>query len=170
MMPTKSVAILFTAALALAAASVVGAQSAGGVAATPTIAVGEPDPTAHRLPVHPQQQEQQVEATFDAWDVDHNGSLSKQEFINGWRQLRQEGAVLQQLRAQFNALDVDKSGSLDAHEYAQMALVKRLGKSAPSFSSFDANKNGRLEFAEYVNAVRQLTAAKPATATTAKQP
>jgi Ca2+-binding EF-hand superfamily protein len=169
MMPNKSVALLFTAALALAAASVVVAQNAG-VAAKPAIAVGEPDPTAHRLPAHPPQ-EPQVDAVFNAWDTDHNGSLSKQEFIAGSQQLRRESAVAQQLHAQFNTLDADKSGALDAHEYAQMQLIKRAGASAPSFSSFDANKNGRLDFAEYVKVVRQLAAkSAPATTAPAKKP
>jgi hypothetical protein len=155
---------------ALCAAQNVGAQSAKpAVAAKPTIAVGEPNPTAHRLPAHPAQPPQ-VDAVFNAWDTDHNGSLSKQEFIAGSQQLRRESAVAQQLRAQFRTLDADKSGALDAHEYAQMQLIKRAGASAPSFSSFDANKNGRLEFAEYVAVVRQLATAKSATAAPAKKP
>lgn len=176
MMKNMSLAILVGGLVALVAAPAVCAQNIGVVAAKPAIAVGEPDPTAHHLPVHPQQ-EQQVEAAFNAWDVDHNGSLSKQEFINGWRQLRRQGevrresAMQQRLRAQFTTLDADKSGSLDAHEYAQMALVKRAGTAAPSFSSFDANRNGRLEFAEYLSVVRQLTAkSAPATTAPAKKP
>jgi hypothetical protein len=169
-MPNKILVTLVVGA-ALCAAQTVYAQSAKpAVAAKPTIAVGEPDPTAHRLHPQQEQQEPQVEAVFKAWDVDHNGSLSKQEFVAGWRQLR-EGAVVQRLHAQFNTLDADKSGALDAHEYAQMQLVKRAGTSAPSFSSFDANRNGRLEFAEYVNVVRQLTArSAPATTAPAKKP
>lgn len=169
MMKNTSLALLIGGLVVLVAAPAVGAQSAKPeVAAKPTIAVGEPDPTAHRLPAH-SPQTPQVDAVFNAWDTDHNGLLSRQEFAAGSQQLHRESAVAQQLRAQFHTLDADKSGTLDAHEYAQMALVKRAGASAPSFSSFDANKNGRLEFAEYVQVVRQL-AAKSAPATPVKKP
>lgn len=167
MMKNKSLVLFLAGVVALAATPMVAAQSAkSAVAAKPTIAVGEPDPTAHRLPVH-SQQEQQVDAVFNAWDTDHNGSLSRREFVAGSQQLRRasearrEGVMQQRLRAQFGTLDADKSGALDAHEYARMQLIKRAGTSAPSFSTFDANKNGRLEFAEYVQLVSYLARTAP---------
>lgn len=170
MMQSKSSVILFGGFVALFAAQAVCAQSAKPA----TVIPAKSAPPIRAEPVPPQ-----VEAAFDAWDVDHNGSLSRQEFIAGWQQLRhegemrREGAMQQRLRAQFNTLDADKSGALDAHEYAQMALVKRAGTAAPSFSTFDANKNGRLEFGEYLNLIRQLatrSAPQPATAAPVKKP
>lgn len=95
---------------------------------------------------------------FDALDTDKDGMLSPQEFQTGYPGLVNAILFELRLRDQFQVLDTNKSGAIEADEYANLELVKRLGQSAPAMSEFDANKNQKLEFAEYEATVRQLTA------------
>ena len=130
-------------------------------APTQSIAIGEPDPTAPRLPAHPARQPQsqpQVDATFKAWDLDGNGSLSIAEFRVGYFGLRRAGEMQEHLRHQFGAVDLDKSGAIDASEYGNLLLIKNAGKTAPPLSMFDTNKNQRLEFGEYIGLVQRMAA------------
>jgi hypothetical protein len=110
----------------------------------------------------PKQQPQQAggpDAVFAAWDKDGNGSLSKEEFRNGWANTRNALAE-QRLRAEFQRHDANKSGRLEASEYANLMLVKRAGAKAPAMTAFDKNKNGGLEFEEYIDFI--ATAARQA--------
>lgn len=99
-----------------------------------------------------------TDAAFTALDTSKDGMLSRQEFQAGYPGLTRVVALEFRLRDQFQTLDADKSGAVEAGEYANLELVKRAGKSAPALSGFDANRNQKLEFAEYVAAVRQLSA------------
>lgn len=107
-----------------------------------------------------------VEATFAAWDTNKDHVLSLAEFQAGWAALQKATLAEMRLRQQFRAVDTDKDGAIEAGEYANLVLVKRLGKAAPAMSAFDANKDQRLEFPEYVELVRKL-AAQPAPASPA---
>ena len=93
------------------------------------------------------------DATFAAWDKDGSGTLSKDEFRAGWMATREDLAV-RRLRNEFARHDADKSGKLEAGEYAKLALVQRAGASAPAMTAFDANKDGGLQFAEYLDFVK----------------
>lgn len=95
---------------------------------------------------------------FAAMDANHDGHLSQEEFRKGYAGLRQAIALEMHLREQFQAIDADRNGALDAGEYADLALVKQAGRTAPGLSAFDANKNQKLEFEEYLAAVRALFA------------
>ena len=97
-----------------------------------------------------------ADAAFAAWDVDHNGSLSPQEFQNGWQQVRRATQVQGRLRQQFATVDSNKSGAIDPAEYGNLLLIKNAGKSAPPLSTFDANKDGKLQMGEYLNLVQTL--------------
>ncbi len=97
-----------------------------------------------------------ADTAFAAWDVDHNGSLSPQEFRNGWERVRRASQLEAQLRKQFNAVDVNRNGAIDPAEYGTLILVKNAGKAAPPLSSFDANKDGKLQFGEYLKLVQTL--------------
>ena len=57
--------------------------------------------------------------------------------------------------------DADKSGKLEAGEYASLALVKRLGASAPAMGAFDANKDGGLQFPEYLDFIKNASRPAP---------
>jgi hypothetical protein len=95
---------------------------------------------------------------FAAMDANHDGNLSQEEFRKGYVGLRQAIALEARLREQFQAVDADRSGALDAGEYANLALVKQAGQTAPGLSAFDADKNQKLGFGEYLAAVRALFA------------
>jgi hypothetical protein len=97
-----------------------------------------------------------VDATFGAWDTNKDRMLSLAEFEAGWAGLERATMVEMRLRQQFHAVDADKSGALESGEYANLVLVKRAGKAAPPLSAFDANKDQRLQFAEYLDLVRKL--------------
>lgn len=97
-----------------------------------------------------------ADVAFAAWDVDHNGNLSRQEFSNGWEQVRRATELQGRLRQQFAVVDINKSGAIEPVEFSSLILVKEAGKSAPPFSSFDANKDGKLQFGEYLKLVQTL--------------
>ena len=107
------------------------------------------------------------DAVFAAWDKDGNGTLSKDEFRNGWAGTRNALAA-QRLKAEFQRHDVNKDGKLQAGEYANLALVQRAGKSAPMMSAFDKDKDQGLDFAEYVDFVKTAAQLQPAAPAAAK--
>jgi Ca2+-binding EF-hand superfamily protein len=121
--------------------SAVAGSAQGATAATPPPAVAA-----------------QVNATFNAWDSDKNGVLSRAEFEAGWMVLRQGAEVQERLRLQFHKVDANGNGAIDAAEYPSLLLVKSAGSAALPLSAFDTNKNQRLEFAEYVGLVRRMSA------------
>ncbi len=128
-----------------------------------SLAVGEPDPSAPRAPAHPAPRPQpQIDAVFKAWDRDGNGALSKDEFESGYANLRRAGELQDRLRHQFGVVDANDNGAIDVGEYGNLLLVRQAGKSAPPLSTFDANSNQRLEFAEYVVLVRRMSALRAA--------
>ena len=107
------------------------------------------------------------DAVFAAWDKDGNGTLSKDEFRNGWAGTRNALAT-QRLKAEFQRQDANKDGKLQAGEYANLALVQRAGKSAPMLSALDKNKDQGLDFAEYVDFVKTAAQLQPAAPAAAK--
>jgi len=127
-------------------------------------------PTAAKPAAATQQQAPpEIDAAFKDWDADRNGSLSLQEFRNGWLVLRRAEAMQVRLREQFQKIDVNRNSAIDANEYGNLVLVKQAGKSAPALAAFDANKDQRLEFGEYIELVRTMSA-PPQPAPAAKKP
>lgn len=102
------------------------------------------------------QQTPAADATFEAWDLDRNGSLSQQEFRAGWQKVRRVAQVQERLNQQFATVDANKNGAIDANEYGSLLLIKNAGKSAPPLSSFDGNKDGKLQMGEYLKLVQTL--------------
>ena len=107
------------------------------------------------------------DATFAAWDKDGNGTLTQDEFRAGWMATR-EDLALRRLRTEFARHDADKSGKLEAGEYAKLALVQRAGASAPAMATFDKDKDGGLQFAEYIEFVKVAGAQQQPRAATPK--
>lgn len=93
---------------------------------------------------------------FKAWDKDRNGSLSLVEFRTGWQQVQRVAETQARLRHQFGMVDVNKNNAIDPAEYGNLVLVKQAGKNAPQMSVFDANRDGKLAFGEYVKLVQAL--------------
>ena len=96
------------------------------------------------------------DAMFAAWDSDHNKTLTIDEFKAGWGRVAQT-AVLQRLKVQFDLHDRNHDNALDTAEFATLNLVKQAGASAPSATTFDVDKNGGLDFKEYVAAVAAMS-------------
>lgn len=109
---------------------------------------------------------------FATLDANHDGAVSRAEFQAGYPWLVRTIALDLRLRDQYQALDADHSGAIESGEYARMTLVQRAGPAAPAFARFDGNGNRKLEFDEYLVAVRQLATATTtkSTATTAPAP
>ena len=95
---------------------------------------------------------------FDALDTNHDGAVSRPEFQAGYPGLVRALTLDLRLRDQFQALDADHSRAIDPAEYAHMALVQRAGRAAPALARFDANHDQKLDYAEYLAAVRTLAA------------
>lgn len=93
---------------------------------------------------------------FKAWDKDRNGSLSLVEFRTGWQQVQRVAEVQARLRHQFGTVDANKNNAIDPAEYGNLTLVKNAGAKAPQMSVFDANRDGKLVFGEYVKLVQTL--------------
>ena len=99
------------------------------------------------------------ESIFNDWDKDKNKSLSLDEFKTGWAQLSQQiqaRQVIAKLHQNFTAMDKNKSGALEQDEFANLELIKKAGSKAPLLSAFDADKDGKLQFKEYVSLVETM--------------
>ena len=97
--------------------------------------------------------------TFALWDKDKNKALSLEEFKAGYQQVQAQGAV-RKLHQNFVAMDKNKSKALEQDEFANLELVKKAGAKAPQLSTFDADKNGKLEFKEYVSLIETMVRSK----------
>jgi Ca2+-binding EF-hand superfamily protein len=64
--------------------------------------------------------------------------------------------VVAKLHANFVQMDTNKSGALEQNEFANLELIKKAGAKAPMMSAYDADKNGKLEFKEYVEMVSTM--------------
>ena len=93
---------------------------------------------------------------FKAWDKDRNGSLSLVEFRTGWQQVQRAAELQARLRHQFGTVDANKNDAIDPAEYGNLKLVQNAGAKAPQMSVFDANRDGKLGFGEYVKLVQAL--------------
>lgn len=104
-----------------------------------------------------------TEALFGALDTNKDKVLSLPEFQAGYASVQRTIALDIRLREQFRMVDANRSGAVEAGEYANLVLVKQAGTAAPGLAAFDANKNQKLEFAEYLTVVHRLAASQPAT-------
>ena len=102
-----------------------------------------------------QAQDQAADA-FKAWDKDGNGNLSLVEFRTGWQQVQRAAELQARLRHQFGTVDANKNDAIDPAEYGNLKLVQNAGAKAPQMSVFDANRDGKLGFGEYVKLVQAL--------------
>ena len=93
---------------------------------------------------------------FKAWDKDKNGNLSLVEFRTGWQQVQRAAELQARLRHQFGTVDANKNSAIDPAEYGNLMLVKNAGAKAPQMSVFDANRDGKLAYGEYVKLVQAL--------------
>jgi Ca2+-binding EF-hand superfamily protein len=102
-----------------------------------------------------QQERATPETVFNAWDKDKNKSLSMEEFKAGWTEIQMRQAVAK-LHQNFVQMDVNKSGALEQDEFAKLEVIKKAGAKAPMMSAFDTDKNGKMEFKEYVEMISSM--------------
>ena len=126
--------------------------AAGIVAAVAVTFTGSALAQAAAKPAAQAQQKATPESVFATWDKDKNKTLSFDEFRNGWTEIQMRQTVAK-LHQNFVAMDANKSGALEQNEFANLELIKKAGAKAPMMSAFDADKNGKLEFKEYVEMI-----------------
>ena len=102
-----------------------------------------------------QAQKATPEMVFDAWDKDKNKTLSVEEFKAGWTEIQMR-QIISKLHANFQQMDANKSGALEQNEFANLELIKKAGAKAPMMSAYDADRNGKMEFKEYVEMVSTM--------------
>jgi Ca2+-binding EF-hand superfamily protein len=95
------------------------------------------------------------EMVFNSWDKDKNKTLSVEEFKAGWTEIQMRQTV-NKLHQNFVQMDANKSGALEAGEFANLELIKKAGAKAPMMSAFDADKNGKMDFKEYVEMIASM--------------
>jgi Ca2+-binding EF-hand superfamily protein len=142
----------------LAFAQAAPATSAPSTARPATTAPATPRPAAPAraaAPAAAQPAAPTPEEIFAAWDKDKTRSLSLNEFKAGWEEVRQ-ASLMSRIGGQFRAVDADRDGSLTPAEYGNLPLIKRAGSAAPTMASFDTDRNGKLDFREYIRMVEGL--------------
>lgn len=97
--------------------------------------------------------------TFALWDKDKNKSLSLDEFKAGF-QMSQAQIAVRKLHGNFTAMDKNKSNFIEQDEYANLEIIKKAGAKAPVLATFDVDKNGKLDFKEYVKLIETMVRAK----------
>jgi Ca2+-binding EF-hand superfamily protein len=137
----KLVAATLAAAIAAAGTGVAMAQAAAAKPAAPAQGAAAKTVTP--------------ETVFNAWDKDKNKALSVDEFRAGWTEIQMRQTVAK-LHQNFVAMDTNKSGALEQNEFASLEVIKKAGAKAPMMSAFDADKNGKLEFKEYVELIGSI--------------
>jgi Ca2+-binding EF-hand superfamily protein len=135
----------------LVAAALVAAIAASGTGVALAQAAAKPAAPANAQAA----QRATPETVFNAWDKDKNKALSVEEFRAGWADIQMRQTV-GKLHANFVAMDANKSGALEQNEFANLELIKKAGSKAPMLSAFDTDKNGKLEFKEYVELISSL--------------
>jgi Ca2+-binding EF-hand superfamily protein len=143
----KSAGTTFALIAALAAMDGAQAQTAKPAA--------KPAPSAAKPGAPATQQQVTAEMMFARWDKDKNNVLSLTEFKAGWQEV-QANLALRQLHEAFVVMDANKSGFIEQTEYVNLELIRKAGASAPPMANFDQNKDGKLDFKEYVGMIRSL--------------
>ena len=159
-MMSRTIPLAAAATLMLALASPAAfAQAASSPAAKPVTQSSQASRPASGRPANLRAEPvpPQVDKTFERWDTDHDKALSQQEFRNGWRDMRRAVQVREGLQHQFSSVDANGNKAIDANEYGHLLLIQQAGKAAPPLSAYDANKNQRLEFTEYLDLVRRMS-------------
>jgi Ca2+-binding EF-hand superfamily protein len=101
-----------------------------------------------------------IDGMFKAMDKDGNKQLSYNEFRMAVINERKQLLVIERLRAEFIQLDKNRNSSLDVAEFNAHPGLKSLSGPKPLLSQFDRNADKKLDFAEYVGFIQQMSRAK----------
>ncbi len=114
-------------------------------------------------PAAPAQQpaniEQGIDQMFAALDKDKNKQLSYEEFKNGVVAERKQAMLMQRLGGIFKEADKNGNGSLEPAEFNTLPGLKAAKEPKPKFADFDANKDQKLSFREYLTFVQAMSQA-----------
>lgn len=101
--------------------------------------------------------EQGIDQMFAALDKDKNRQLSFEEFKNGVVAERKQAMLMQRLGGIFKTADKNANGHLEALEFNTLPGLKAAKEPKPKFADFDANKDQKLSFREYLTFVQAMS-------------
>ena len=94
--------------------------------------------------------DQGINQMFESLDINKNGQLSLEEFKQGVIAERKQAMVLQRLNSIFRQADNNNNGYLTETEFNAMPPVTKAGPVKPKFVDFDANKDSKMSFREFL--------------------
>jgi Ca2+-binding EF-hand superfamily protein len=121
--------------------------------ATSVSAQSKPAPA----PAKPANIEQGIDQMFAALDKDKNKQLSYEEFKNGVVAERKQAMLMQRLGGIFKEADKNGNGSLEPQEFNTLPGLKAAKEPKPKFTDFDADKDQKLSFREYLTFVQAMS-------------
>ena len=101
--------------------------------------------------------EEQVDAMFDAVDIDGNGGIDYTEFIMAT--MNERDLISQQkLKAAFRLFDKDGSGSISQDEIKRALGIENQDDTLRQLlEEIDENHDGEIQFEEFCNMMQKLT-------------
>lgn len=101
--------------------------------------------------------EQGIDQMFAALDKDKNKQLSYEEFKNGVVAERKQAMLMQRLGSIFKEADKNNNGQLESLEFNALPGMKAAKEPKPKLADFDANKDQKLSFREYLSFVQAIS-------------
>jgi Ca2+-binding EF-hand superfamily protein len=126
-----------------------------GLLVSTTVVVAQSKPAAPAQ--QPANIEQGIDQMFAALDRDKNKQLSFEEFKNGVVAERKQAMLMQRLGNIFQDADKNRNGSLEPVEFNALPGMKAAKEPKPKFGDFDANKDQKLSFREYLGFVSAMS-------------
>jgi Ca2+-binding EF-hand superfamily protein len=108
-------------------------------------------------PPQPVNIEQGIDQMFAALDKDKNKQLSFDEFKNGVVAERKQAMLMQRLGGIFKQADKSGNGNLEPAEFNTLPGLKAAKEPKPKFADFDADKDQKLSFREYLAFVSAMS-------------
>eukprot|EP01130_Rhizamoeba_saxonica_P000403 TRINITY_DN10364_c0_g1_i1.p1 TRINITY_DN10364_c0_g1~~TRINITY_DN10364_c0_g1_i1.p1 ORF type:complete len:179 (-),score=46.14 TRINITY_DN10364_c0_g1_i1:5-541(-) len=111
------------------------------------------------LMAHLKQDQRKLESIFNMYDIDHNGYISKKEYICSVV-LLMDGSLNEKISLVFNTFDENRNGVVSKKEFKRALMVittmdmDQISEfSREVFEKCDTNADGKLQFDEFVEFV-----------------
>jgi calmodulin len=102
--------------------------------------------------------DRQLKRIFSSADIDKNGSIDFNEFVNAMNKTRTDEFT--ERKAVFDILDIDHNGSIDASEFtkacAQLGLTLTQTELDVLFENYDLNGDKVIDFSEFCTLLTAL--------------